>query len=124
MSDAPDKTLTLAIQVADPDMQDRLIAVLSSIDGIELVVANASADLVLSQPNIATDPAALPDLSAREEQVLAILAEGASNPEIAQRLGISLGTVKFHVRAIFDKLDATRRTDAVAHAARLGVIQL
>ena len=43
---------------------------------------------------------------------------------IADRLGISVHTAKFHVGSLIDKLDATGRTDAVAHAARLGVINL
>jgi len=56
--------------------------------------------------------------------VLALLAEGASNKAIAQRLGISVHTAKFHVASLIDKLDAVGRTDAVAHAARRGVIHL
>ena len=43
---------------------------------------------------------------------------------IAKQLGISVHTAKFHVGSILDKLDATGRTDAVAHAARRGVIHL
>ena len=52
------------------------------------------------------------------------MAEGASNKAIARRLGISVHTAKFHVGSLLEKLDATGRTDAVAHAARLGVINL
>ena len=124
MSEKSNTILTRAIEVADPDLRDQLADLLNGLEGIELVVGDASPDLVVSQPDRTVSPDLLPDFSPREEEVLAILAEGASNPEIARRLGISLGTVKFHVRAILDKLDATGRTDAVAHAARLGVIQL
>ena len=46
------------------------------------------------------------------------MAEGASNKMIARALGISVHTAKFHVGSVIDKLDATGRTDAVAHAAR------
>jgi DNA-binding CsgD family transcriptional regulator len=63
-------------------------------------------------------------LTPRENEVLALLAEGASNKIIARRLGISVHTAKFHVGRLLDKLDATGRTDAVAHAARRGVIHL
>jgi DNA-binding CsgD family transcriptional regulator len=63
-------------------------------------------------------------LTARERDVIALLAEGLSNKAIAIRLGISPDTAKFHVGRLIDKLDATGRTDAVAHAARLGIIQL
>ena len=63
-------------------------------------------------------------LTARELEVLALLGEGASNKMIARRLGISSHTAKYHVASLLDKLDAVSRTDAVAHAARLGVLHL
>ena len=63
-------------------------------------------------------------LTPRELEVLTLLAEGMSNKAIARRLGISVHTAKFHVGALIDKFDAVGRTDAVAHAARRGVIQL
>jgi DNA-binding CsgD family transcriptional regulator len=63
-------------------------------------------------------------LTPRELEVLELLAEGASNKTIAHRLGISVHTAKFHVGSLIDKLDAIGRTDAVAHAAHLGVINL
>jgi DNA-binding CsgD family transcriptional regulator len=63
-------------------------------------------------------------LTPRELEVLALLAEGASNKAIARRLGISVHTAKFHVSSLLDKLEAVGRTDALAHAARLGVINL
>jgi DNA-binding NarL/FixJ family response regulator len=65
-----------------------------------------------------------PMLTARELEVLQLLAEGASNKLIARRLGISFHTAKFHVASIAEKLDATGRTDAVAQAVRLGLILL
>lgn len=65
-----------------------------------------------------------PMLTAREREVLRLLAEGASNKLIARRLGISFHTAKFHVASIAAKLDATGRTDAVAQAVRLGLILL
>lgn len=61
-------------------------------------------------------------LTPREQEVLQRLAEGLSNRMIAQRLEISEHTVKFHVNAILGKLSAQSRTEAVAHAARLGLI--
>ena len=63
-------------------------------------------------------------LTPRERDVIALLAEGLSNKEIGCRLGISPDTAKFHVGRVIDKLDATGRTDAVAHAARRGIIHL
>ncbi len=65
-----------------------------------------------------------PELTQRELDVLAALADGASNKVIARRLGISFHTVKFHVAAILAKLDADTRTEAVAQAARRGLVML
>ena len=64
------------------------------------------------------------DLTPRESQVLALLAEGLTNKAIAYRLAISDHTVKFHVNAILGKLNAQSRTDAVVRATRLGLISL
>jgi two-component system nitrate/nitrite response regulator NarL len=64
------------------------------------------------------------ELTPRERQVLQLLAEGLSNKAIAQRLGISEHTVKFHVNSILGKLDAQSRTEAVIRATRLGLIIL
>jgi NarL family two-component system response regulator YdfI len=57
-------------------------------------------------------------LSRREAQVLALLAEGAPNKEVARRLGISERTVKAHVTGIFNKLGASSRAEAVAIGIR------
>jgi DNA-binding NarL/FixJ family response regulator len=63
-------------------------------------------------------------LSPRETQVLSLLSEGLSNRDVAERLGISRHTAKFHVNAILDKLGATTRTEAVVLAARSGLLTL
>jgi NarL family two-component system response regulator LiaR len=62
------------------------------------------------------------DLSDREREVLALLAEGLSNAEIAQRLTISLSTVKYHVHGILSKLVAASRAEAVALALQHDLI--
>src|SRR5262245_25804579 len=61
-------------------------------------------------------------LTAREIEVLELVAEGLSNKGIAERLGISDQTVKFHVASIYGKLDASNRADAVRKALRRGWI--
>lgn len=63
-------------------------------------------------------------LTTREIEVLKAMADGASNKAIARRLGISSHTVKFHVAAILEKLDADTRTEAVIKAAQLGIVML
>jgi len=63
-------------------------------------------------------------LTAREVEVLELLAEGLPNKSIAARLGISDQTVKFHVASICGKLGAANRTDAVRRAVRRGLISL
>lgn len=71
------------------------------------------------------NPAAVDALgiSARELAVLAELAAGRSNKEIAIRLGVSPNTVKTHVARLFEKLGAKRRTDAIARARELGIVR-
>jgi DNA-binding NarL/FixJ family response regulator len=61
-------------------------------------------------------------LTARERQVLQLLALGSSNKEIAQRLGISGHTVKYHLQSLFGKLGAGSRTEAVMKGLRQGIV--
>ncbi len=61
-------------------------------------------------------------LTARELEVLALVAEGMRNSQIAERLVLSRKTVDHHVSAILRKLDAGTRTEAVAEAGRTGIL--
>ena len=63
-------------------------------------------------------------LSKREKQVLELLGAGKTNRDISVKLFISESTVKFHVHAILNKLDAGNRTEAVSIAAQQGIIDL
>jgi DNA-binding NarL/FixJ family response regulator len=63
-------------------------------------------------------------LTSREQEVLEWLSQGLSNRRIAERLGISEHTVKFHITAIYGKLGASTRTEAVNHALRRGWLRL
>lgn len=67
-----------------------------------------------------TQPAPVRILSAREHEVLRLIADGRSNAEIADSLCIAVGTVKRHNSQIYAKLGAKSRTDAVRRAERLG----
>ena len=61
-------------------------------------------------------------LSAREMDVLALIADGLSNKEIAARLNVSPNTVKTHVARVLEKLEVSRRTAALARARELGLL--
>ena len=63
-------------------------------------------------------------LSRREIEVLQLIAEGASTPEVGEKLFISVKTVKNHLASIYEKLDSRDRTQAVLKAVRLGIIRL
>jgi DNA-binding CsgD family transcriptional regulator len=116
--------IVIAIEIGEPALADRLAALLADLPGLRLAVPGEAADAVLTLPGAPPSFDIEAGFTPRELEVLALLAEGASNKTIAQRLGISVHTAKFHVGSLLDKLDATGRTDAVAHAARLGVIHL
>jgi len=62
-------------------------------------------------------------LSERELEVLRLIAEGLSNEEIAQRLVLSLPTIKWHASNIYGKLGVKSRTEAVAKAKALGILR-
>lgn len=120
-----DKTaeIVLSLEIDDPALADRLAALLGNVSGIRLAAPGEQAAAAIVARDVRSMPADIA-LTQRELDVLALMAEGASNKMIARRLGISVHTVKFHVGSLLDKLDATGRTDAVAHAARRGVIEL
>jgi DNA-binding NarL/FixJ family response regulator len=64
------------------------------------------------------------ELTARERDVLALVADGCPNREIALRLGVSEHTVKFHLASIYGKLGVSTRTQAVRRALEWGVIAI
>ena len=125
MSNESTPEIVISLEIDDPVLADRLATLLGGVAGLRLAAPGEAAAAVVVAPD--RDRATAADdfeLTPRELDVLALLAEGASNKMIAKRLGISVHTAKFHVGSLLDKLDATGRTDAVAHAARRGVINL
>jgi DNA-binding NarL/FixJ family response regulator len=66
-------------------------------------------------------PAAFPELTDRERQVLGFIAEGHANSVIANRIGISTKTVRNHVSNIFTKLQVTDRAQAIVRAREAGL---
>jgi DNA-binding CsgD family transcriptional regulator len=125
LSDSPARDrLRIAIEVADPALADRIASVLADVDGLELVGKDDEPTALIVAVGATLSADANVALTVRELEVLALLAEGASNKLIARRLGISANTAKYHVASLLEKLDAVSRTDAVAQAARIGVLQL
>ena len=125
MSEELSPAIVVAIEIDDPALADRMASLLSGVPGLRLAAPGepAAVTIVSRNPQSSAEPHGF-DLTPRELDVLTLLAEGASNKTIAKQLGISVHTAKFHVSSLLDKLDAIGRTDAVAHAARRGVINL
>ncbi len=107
---------------------DYLIRAVLDVDQGEPLIDAPIAARILQDLPIATDPTMVTtrrpddgltgDLTARELDVLALLARGSRNREIADALFVSEATVKTHVRHILDKLHVRNRAEAAAYAAR------
>jgi DNA-binding CsgD family transcriptional regulator len=113
--------LVVAIEVGEPELADRLAALLADVPGLRLAAPGEPADATIVA---GSEPAPDVALTPRELDVLALIAEGASNKAIARRLEISVHTVKFHIASLLDKLDAQGRAEAVAQGARLRALRL
>lgn len=101
-------------------------AIVAAVEAAAAGLIVLSADALTEAPQgMAASTAAPPEpLTTREAQILALLAEGLVNKQIAARLGISRHTVKTHLAALFHKLGVSTRAEAVAAGARAGVILL
>jgi DNA-binding NarL/FixJ family response regulator len=99
-------------------------------DAVAAALTAAARGLSVLDPAVAAgfirppEDAPAEGLTAREREVLGLLAEGLSNKGVAARLGISEHTAKFHVNAILSKLGAESRAAAIVRAARLGLVAL
>lgn len=97
----------------------------ASVADIERAIRAVARGETSIDPRVASRVAALahqPRLSPREREVLALIAEGQSNKEIASALGVTERTVKFHVTSIFNKLGAENRAQAVTIGHQRGLI--
>src|SRR5512139_3498592 len=103
-----------------PGIHAALAAVRS---GLTVMDAQLAASLVPPAP-VRTETKGRGELTERERQVVQLLSEGLSNKLIADRLGISDHTAKFHVNGVMMKLGASTRTEAVVEAMRRGLIRL
>jgi two-component system, NarL family, response regulator YdfI len=104
--------------------QHEILAAVEAVSAGLTALAPEQMDLLLpaTHDNDESEPWLHEALTMRESEVLTMLAEGASNKEIALRLNISEHTVKFHVSSILAKLGATTRTEAVSRGVRQGLI--
>ena len=119
------------------DELDALRRRLTADPHLELVDRAELADAVVSLPSRLSLPRRgssssderrleplIESLTTREHDVLALVADGLSNREIARALAISEHTVKFHLASVFGKLGVSTRTEAVQRGVRLGVIEI
>lgn len=116
--------LALAEHLADRDPTGAELEGREALAGLERLGAAVDADRAaallrrLGAADARTSPRGSGQLTGREEQVLDLLAEGLSNPEIAARLFISRKTVEHHVRHVLEKLGVRNRSEAAAEAVR------
>ncbi|HXZ43329.1 MAG TPA: response regulator transcription factor [archaeon] len=114
-----------ALLPLDATLTEMKGAIEAAVAGL-IVVHPAFLDVLPEIQPASRQPAEIPKspLTAREVEVLNLVAQGLGNKEIASRLGISEHTVKFHIGSIFNKLDASSRTEAVTLGIRAGSIML
>jgi two-component system, NarL family, response regulator LiaR len=133
LSRVPHARVLALTSFSDPDLIERALRagatgyVLKNVSAQELATAirQTNAGVATLAPEVAevlmramTSPPPGAALTDREREVLALLAEGLTNAEIAERLVVTLSTVKTHVSSILSKLGASGRTEVVAIAVR------
>lgn len=131
----------IAVVAASEKLRTRLAAALSSDPAFEVVAVGASPADVSSSADVllvareAEDSVPVADtgvsgveqsasLTNREREILALLADGLGNKQIATRLGISPNTVKTHLELLFEKIGVRSRAEAVAVGVRRGMLLL
>ena len=131
----------IAIVAASEELRAALAAALRTNPAFDVVAASASVEDVTPAVDIilvarpAEDAALVARsggrdivvgtvLTNREREILALLADGLGNKQIAARLGISTNTVKTHLELLFEKLEVSSRAEAVATGVRRGLLML
>jgi DNA-binding NarL/FixJ family response regulator len=107
---------------------EELVGAIQAVAGGDTVLSPELAGAMLQEVQklgkAASQLPAEPIITKREEEVLQLIADGLSTPEVAERLYISLKTVKNHLASIYQKLDSRDRTQAVVRAVRMGIIRI
>jgi two-component system, NarL family, response regulator DegU len=112
--------------VKDCSIREIADAVRMAASGETIISPNLAASM-LDEVRKLDDPATSDEqrvVTRREEEVLQLIANGCSTPEVAEQLYISHKTVKNHLASIYQKLDARDRTQAVLQAVRMGIVHL
>jgi len=107
-----------------PGIHAALAAVRSGLTVMDTALAESLVPNAPARPAAGLPAKGRGELTERERQVVQLLTEGLSNKLIADRLGISDHTAKFHVNGVMMKLGASTRTEAVVEAMRRGLIRL
>ncbi len=125
--DATSRLRTMSLRgwgVVSPDApSEELGAAVAAVAQGLTVLPKALAERLLDEPAAAVEELSEP-LTAREGEVLGLLAGGLSNKMIARELHISEHTVKFHISSLYSKLGVSNRAEAVSQGARHGLISL
>jgi DNA-binding NarL/FixJ family response regulator len=129
-SDIPVSSLAAALAAVDAGLivlEPSARALLLSANRDRFAPARTSSVAEPTTPPLGARPPSLRKgrpLTSREREILGLVAGGASNKGIARVLSVSANTVKFHLAAVFDKLNAATRAEAVAEAIRRGELSL
>lgn len=116
-----------ALVAPDAPADELRAAIYAAANGLAALPVTLAERFSLETPAARVNDPDMPepeDLTARERDVLELLAHGLSNKRIAQRLEIGESTVKFHLAAIYAKLQVSSRTAAVSVAARRGLVTI
>ncbi len=120
--------LRVYLDLSNAVTRRRMAALLRADGDVALVGTAEDADLVVSERVVSTAaPGAVAPggaLTARELEVLRLVARGLGNKEIAADLGITTHTVKYHLAAVLEKLGVRSRTEAVSLGVRKGLVPL
>ena len=123
-------SLRIHLGIADPGLRRRLASLLRSDPDVILVAEPERAELIVGEGpggdaaeaiGTMADP---PTLTAREMDVLRLMAQGLGNKSIARELTISSHTAKYHVASVLAKLGAHSRAEAVSRGIRRGLVPL
>ena len=122
-------TLRIHLAIGSPELRRRVAALLRADADVLLVAEPERAELVVGEgpgevAELADPVLSSPGLTAREMDVLRLMAQGLGNKSIARELAISSHTAKYHVASVLAKLGAHTRAEAVSRGIRRGLVPL